>query len=168
MTHWRSAGFFLGLFLVSGYDGIGRHARFRFWCASVQVQVLSSAVTKKVPGRVPFLLLQMTDDKNMCHRRWLAAHCPKGMCGIVLVQNDLFNSPVIRFAPVGAKPRSPRTSCALSSAVIKRGYPNGCPLFMERNMKKIVFKQVIFQAHLRRPPIQHPGVTAEWKQVLPA
>ena len=26
-----------------GYGGIGRHARFRFWCASVQVQVLLSA-----------------------------------------------------------------------------------------------------------------------------
>ena len=29
-----------------GYGGIGRHARFRFWCASVQVQILLSAYKK--------------------------------------------------------------------------------------------------------------------------
>ena len=30
-----------------GYGGIGRHARFRFWCASVQVQVLLSASKRR-------------------------------------------------------------------------------------------------------------------------
>ena len=32
--------------MLCGYGGIGRHARFRFWCASVQVQVLLSALFK--------------------------------------------------------------------------------------------------------------------------
>lgn len=30
---------------LGGCGGIGRHARFRFWSARVQVQVLSSALT---------------------------------------------------------------------------------------------------------------------------
>ena len=36
----------LHMMLISGCGGIGRHARFRFWWATVQVQVLSPALLK--------------------------------------------------------------------------------------------------------------------------
>ena len=41
------------VFIISGCGGIGRHARFRFWWATVQVQVLSPALRKGVSGSCP-------------------------------------------------------------------------------------------------------------------
>ncbi len=47
--------------LISGCGGIGRHARFRFWWATVQVQVLSPAVRRRTLGMCPgsFFLLRV-------------------------------------------------------------------------------------------------------------
>ncbi len=39
--------------IICGYGGIGRHARFRFWCESVQVQVLLSALGKYNSNQLP-------------------------------------------------------------------------------------------------------------------
>ena len=39
--------------IICGYGGIGRHARFRFWCESVQVQVLLSAPDPYNPNPFP-------------------------------------------------------------------------------------------------------------------
>ena len=44
----KSAFFLERLYRICGCGGIGRHARFRFWSARVQVQVLSSALVLRV------------------------------------------------------------------------------------------------------------------------
>ncbi len=57
MAQWRArtVGALLSLRSnrISGCGGIGRHARFRFWWATVQVQVLSPALRKGVSGSCP-------------------------------------------------------------------------------------------------------------------
>ena len=65
-------GFLLPTF--SGYGGIGRRARFRFWWETVQVQVLLSAVKQKQHPAIPdvvfindshsyfFMLLKFSDE----------------------------------------------------------------------------------------------------------
>ena len=44
---------------ICGYGGIGRHARFRFWSARVQVQVLLSAVAPKIKNLWSFLFYML-------------------------------------------------------------------------------------------------------------
>ena len=68
MTHQKDFFRRKRSFLLSGYGGIGRHARFRFWCASVQVQVLLPALLKNKKGwcitfdAPPFLIFRNPED----------------------------------------------------------------------------------------------------------